>query len=92
MSWTIKYHPKVKKDVKLLGNAKAETVREAICAKLSVDPLSFGEPLQENLASYRKLRVGDVRVVYRVVNHEVMVFVLAIGYRRDIYQTASKRI
>lgn len=92
MSWTIKYHPKVKKDLKRLGQANAETVREAIRSKLSVVPLSFGESLQENLASYRKLRDGDGRVVYRVVNDEVMVFVLAIGYRRDIYQTASKRV
>ena len=92
VSWTIKYHPKVKKDVKTIGHAKAEKVREAIRSKLLVDPLNFGEALQENLVSYRKLRIGDIRIVYRVVNEEVIIFVLAIGYRRDIYQTASKRI
>ena len=56
-------------------------------------PLEFGAPLSGNLADFRKLRIGDYRVVYQVREKKVVVFVLAIGPRRDkqIYNAALKR-
>jgi mRNA interferase RelE/StbE len=63
---------------------------ERLMARLTKAPLSFGAPLAGNLAGFRKLRIGDYRVVYKVREHQVLVFVLAIGHRRDmeIYRTA----
>jgi len=55
--------------------------------------LQFGVPLSGNLADFRKLRVGDFRVVYQVHEKNVVVYVLAVGPRRDmeIYRLAVKR-
>ncbi len=65
----------------------------AIDSKLTEAPLQFGVPLSGNLANFRKLRIGDYRMVYQVREREIMVFVLAVGPRRDkeIYQAALKR-
>lgn len=45
------------------------------------------------VSGFRKLRIGDYRVVYQVVEQQVIVFVLAIGPRRDkeIYRAALNR-
>jgi mRNA interferase RelE/StbE len=42
---------------------------------------------------FRKLRVGDYRVVYQVVENRVIVYVLAVGPHRDkeVYQEAVSR-
>jgi len=40
-------------------------------------------PLSNNFKNFRKLRIGDFRVVYQVFNKKVIVFVLAVGPRRD---------
>lgn len=66
----------------------------AIDTKLSKAPLQFGSPLSGNLADFRKLRIGDYRLVYHVVDATVTVYVLAVGPRRDkeIYSAAIKRI
>lgn len=56
--------------------------------------MQFGAAVSGNLANFRKLRIGDYRVVYQVVNVTVTFYVLAVGPRRDkdVYNAANKRI
>lgn len=93
MIWTIIYHQDVEEDMLSLGPAMARRVVKAIDTKLTRSPLEFGAPLSGNLAGFRKLRVGDCRVVYLVVERRVVVYVLAVGPRRDkqIYRAAGSR-
>jgi mRNA interferase RelE/StbE len=93
MTWVITYHKDVEKDLKRVGSFAAKRILQAIDTKLTKAPLEFGNPLTGNLMPLRKLRVGDYRVVYQVMNHQVLVYVLAVGPRRDkeIYSTAGKR-
>ena len=93
MKWVVTYHKDVEKDLKSLGSFAAKRVLRAIDTKLTQAPLEFGDPLTGNLTALRKLRVGDYRVVYQVTNHQVVVYVLAVGPRRDkeVYDTAGKR-
>ena len=44
------------------------------------------EPLQANLAGFYKLRVGDYRAVYEVVDDEQVLIVHRVGHRRDVYK------
>lgn len=90
MSWDIIYHPAVEEDMERVGSSAARRIIRAIDEKLTTAPLQFGAPLSGNLAEFRKLRIGDYRVVYQVVRKQVIVFVLAVGPRRDkeIYKTA----
>ncbi len=62
-------------------------------AKLTKMPLQFGAPLLGNLANFHKLRIGDYRVVYQAYEEKIVVFVLAVGPRRDkeIYKSVLKR-
>ncbi len=94
MSWTVRYHQDVADDLHSVGQAAARRIIRAIDTKLTTDPLQFGSPLLGNLVDFRKLRVGDYRVVYQVVETTVTVYVLAVGPRRDkeIYRAATRRI
>ncbi|HID70053.1 MAG TPA: type II toxin-antitoxin system RelE/ParE family toxin [Desulfobacterales bacterium] len=93
MSWKVVYHQDVEGDLKSVGPAAARRIIRAIDKKLVTEPLQFGAPLSVNLAGFRKLRIGAYRVVYQALETKVMVFVLAVGPRRDkeIYQIATKR-
>ena len=94
MTWEIIYHKDVDEDLKGVGPSAARRIILTINEKLTKAPEKFGAPLSNNLKNFRKLRIGDFRVVYQVSNKKVIVFVLAVGPRRDkeIYRTASKRI
>ena len=93
MTWTVIYHQDVEEDLLSLGPNMAGRVVRAIDSKLTRSPLDFGVPLSGNLADFRKLRVGDCRVVFRVFQEQVQVYVLAVGPRRDkeIYRMAGTR-
>ena len=93
MNWIISYHKDVEEDLKSVGSFAARRILRAIDSKLTQAPLKFGAPLSGNLSIFQKLRVGDYRVVYQVVQSRVTVYVLAVGPRRDkeIYTAAGKR-
>lgn len=44
-------------------------------------------PLSGELSDFYKLRVGDYRVVYQILNMEQTIVVHAIGHRREIYRS-----
>ena len=93
MNWTVFYHPYVADDLESIGPSASKRIMRAIDEKLTKAPLQFGAPLSGNLGGFRKLRIGDYRLVYQVVAEKVIVYVLAVGLRRDreIYRTALKR-
>ncbi len=66
MTWRILYHHSVEEDLESIGPSAARRIVKAIDAKLTLSPTDFGAPLSGNLANFRKLRVGDYRVVYQV--------------------------
>ncbi len=61
-------------------------VQKAIKERLTVDPINLGEPLHHSLKGFRRLRVGDYRVVYRVDQSERTVVITEIGHRDTIYK------
>ena len=93
MKWSVIYHPDVAEDLESIGPSAARRIMRTIDSKLTTAPAEFGAPLSGNLANFRKLRIGDYRVVYQIREKTVIVFVLAIGPRRDkeIYRAAMKR-
>ena len=52
---------------------------------LSEQPLA-GSPLKGELRGLRRLRVGDYRVVYELLEDEQAVLVLRVAHRREAYR------
>jgi len=86
----IKYHPKVKiEDIPRLSSNIAIRIENAIRNRLMVNPVKYGFFLRGSLRGYRKLRVGDWRIIYRIVDKEIRI--IAIANRKDGYIFASIR-
>jgi mRNA interferase RelE/StbE len=45
----------------------------------------LGYPLIGNLSGLWKLRIGDYRVLYKIKNEQLIVLVIKIGHRKNIY-------
>jgi len=92
-TWRILYHPEIDKDLNRIGKSRAKRAVRAIEEKLLVEPEKFGAPLRKGLAGLRKLRVGDVRIVYRREKKRIEVLIITIGKRADsdVYKVASSR-
>lgn len=75
-----------KKDFEKIPTAIRDVIRKAIEKKLTVDPVKFGKPLKYSLKGYRRLRVGKYRVIYKIDEDKVIVIIIDIDHRQDIYQ------
>jgi mRNA interferase RelE/StbE len=88
--------------LKMLKAVSDRRVRDLIVKRideLADEPEKQGKPLVGELSGYRSLRAAGqrYRIVYRVVNDRIMVYVVAVGIRKegssgDIYNLAKKLI
>ncbi|PIY31365.1 MAG: type II toxin-antitoxin system RelE/ParE family toxin [Candidatus Infernicultor aquiphilus] len=86
----VRYHPKVKsEDIPRLDSYIAIRIENAIRKRLMVNPIKYGYYLRGSLKGYRKLRVGDWRIIYRIIDKEIRI--IAIGNRKDVYKFANIR-
>jgi len=91
VSYKLRYHPYVKeKDLTKINETMKKRIRIAIEKRLMVDPVKYGEPLRKTLKGYRRLRVGDYRIVYKIEQENVII--LGICHRKGIYKKAEMRI
>ena len=95
MSWHIIYHHEVAADLDDLGRCQARAVLNTIETRIrDGEPAKTGKPLSGVLAGCRRIRTGDVRIVYRVHAEIIEVLIVAVGPRRndEVYKTATKRV
>ena len=95
MTWRVIYHHEVADDLDELGRFVARAVLKTIERRIrDGEPDKTGKPLSGELAGCRRIRTGDVRIVYRVNSDIVEVLIIAVGPRRDDedYRSACKRV
>ena len=63
----------------------------ASLATISRDPHA-GKSLREDLEGLRSLRVGRLRIIYRIVGEETYVEIVAIGPRANIYEETYRLV
>lgn len=90
MAYRLAYHPAVAEvDLPAIPADMRARIARAIDTRLTAAPERYGAPLRGTLKGYWKLRVGDYRVVYRVVQDEIRIYV--IKHRREVYDEAARR-
>jgi mRNA interferase RelE/StbE len=88
MSYKIEFADSViKKDIPAIPIPYKEQIKKAIRERLTQEPLKLGKPLRYSFSGYRRLRIGDWRVIYKVVAHTVRI--VKIGNRKEIYEESE---
>ena len=83
MAFNINYKKSIERDLSRLDKAEARRILDKIEKELSERAQSF-PVLKGEFAGLRKLRIGDYRVVFTIMDNDVLV--LRIGHRREIYR------
>ena len=76
--------PSAVKDLESLPKVDCKRIAGKI-RELSKDPRPYGSQKLVGDDKYR-LRQGDYRIVYQIDDGEVVVLVIGIGHRRDVYR------
>lgn len=92
--WLVVLSPEAELDLREIDNSTIDIVKAGL-RKLSASPDLRGHALKGSLAGCRSLVVGKkkIRIVYRVLDDKVMVYVVAIGRRHndEVYLQATAR-
>ncbi len=83
MPYNIVYKKSVHRDLKKIKKTEASKIIDQLEKGLSNKPDSY-PVLKGKFAGLRKYRVGDYRVIYAIIEKNVLV--LRIGHRRNIYR------
>ena len=59
---------------------------EFITNVLADNPLRVGKPLRDDLAGRYSARRGDFRVIYEIHDDRIVVRVIDVRHRRDVYR------
>jgi len=81
LAYSIGYKRSVERDLKKLPKAEARRILDQIEEELSEKAAAY-TVLKGQFAGLRKFRVGDYRVIYAILDDDVLV--LRIGHRKDV--------
>lgn len=76
----------VAEDIPELPKTIRDRIKRAIETRLTADPVSLGKPLRYSFLGHRRIRVGDYRIIYRVNPKAMLVTIVYIKHRRDVYE------
>ncbi|MEK6817428.1 MAG: type II toxin-antitoxin system RelE/ParE family toxin [Nanoarchaeota archaeon] len=83
MNYEILLHKKAQKFFNKLDNSIKKLISIKI-DKLKLNP-ELGKPLVGNLSGLRSLRVEKYRVLYEIKKSQLIIYVLEMGHRKDVY-------
>lgn len=82
--YTVSLSKRAQKQLDKLSDAVAEPVFHAI-EKLGDNPRPHGCKKLKGRNAYR-IRIGDYRVIYEIMDSTLLVDVIDLGHRKDIYE------
>jgi mRNA interferase RelE/StbE len=84
MKYTVLIERYAQKQIMKLGK-KAIPVIKAAIAGLADNPRPYGYKKLKGEEAYR-IRVGDYRIIYEINDDIIIVTVVSVGHRKDIYK------
>jgi mRNA interferase RelE/StbE len=89
MAYNVELSAEVNRELSKLDTQQAKRILKFLhdrVAKLD-DPRSIGEALHgSRLGEFWKYRVGDYRLICKIEDNRLVVLILRVGHRREIYR------
>ena len=88
MKYSVEYSNQAFKDLKKLDKYTRLMIRAWIDKNLEEceNPTQHGRALVGNLGGYWRYRVGDYRIICKIQEDRIIILVLSIGHRKEIYK------
>ena len=84
MSWSVKIKQSALKELSRIS--KPDRLRIVVgIDQLALNPYR-GTALKGDLTGLRRIRVGSYRVIYEVRETQLIVLVVTVGHRREVYR------
>ena len=85
MTYHIEFAKPAAKQLKALSPQEQQRIKSKIDALVD-SPRPYGVVKLSGEDDLYRIRVGDYRIIYSIQDHRLLILVLKIGHRRDVYQ------
>lgn len=85
--WQIEFKPRAAKELRKLDPKQAKQILAWLRIRLDsgADPRLFAEQLTGNFKEFWRFRIGDFRVVFQPQEQKLLIMVVRVAHRREVY-------
>ena len=88
LTWQVEWDDRARRELRRLDGSIQRQIlrylRERIATNAS--PRRFGKALTNDRIGLWRYRVGDYRLICKIEDNQLVVLVLAVGHRKEIYE------
>lgn len=87
MTWTVEWDDRARKELRKLDKQLQKDILQYLRNRIAVnnDPRRFGNPLSYDKHGLWRYRVQNARVICRIEDNSLVVLVVKVGYRKEVY-------
>ncbi len=88
MPWKIEFDQDVEKDLKKIDRQMQRRILDYLRQRVatSTDPRTLGKSLRGPLSHLFRFRVGDYRVICQIKDAQILILVISIAHRKEVYR------
>ena len=88
MTWTIKWDERARRELRRLDHQIQRNILNYLRERIATEenPKRFGRGLTADKVGLWRYRVGDYRLICRIEEEQVVVLVLRVGHRANVYE------
>ncbi len=88
MTWTVEFDDAAAKELRKLDRKAQKDILKYFRQRIATneDPRRFGKPLAREFAGLWRYRVRVYRMICHIENDSLLVLVLRVGHRKEIYK------
>lgn len=88
MAWTVEVSDVAERQLRKLDRQDQKRILDLLDDRIEgcKNPRHFGEPLKGDRAGFWRYRIGHFRALCDIQDEHVVVLVLTIGHRREVYK------
>lgn len=85
MVWKIKFDKRAEKKFAKLDLQIQRRIKDFLDKRLVIDPYGHST-LLVNSDDFFRSRIGDYRIIFKLNNKELIIILIDIGHRREVYK------
>ena len=88
MTWQVEWDDRARRELRQLDGSVQRQILQYLRERIatSAPPRRFGKALTGDRVGFWRYPIGDYRLICKIEDDQLVVLVLAVGHRREIYE------
>lgn len=84
--YAVSWSSRARADLRGLPIKVADQILKKVETYLAKNPRQLGAQLSGDFSGYYRYRMGDYRIIYKVLEDIVCIDIIRVGHRKDVYE------